>query len=764
MYSFVFISSFINTEFSFIIFVVSTTSKNKTMTYTEIELLHKKTCDYILSRHLKVAFDKLGNLIESLQSGEWMDRKRELEVTYQYMLQYMIEGIDDPEQMKIYNQLRVSAMETADLVREQLMLRESLSPIYARENTLPQNAEIVLELASHNANVSLAGLLEESLNTSGKSVEFSKNHEKMLTAVFRHFWLTEKYKEKEVELVRSICENEEIEFSDKCVIISAITLSLMRTFDEIKFEILLDIYNDADEQIKQRAFIGIILCSYTYNRRMQLYENIINRIRLLISEKVFVQNLQIVLLQFVRSKETEKITKKLTEEFIPEMVKISPFIQEKMNLKDLMKEEGQLSDKNPEWQEILDEAGITDKIQQFAELQMEGADVFMSTFSSMKNFSFFGEISNWFMPFTNHSSVAEILKKENQPGFLEAITKNYFLCNSDKYSLIFSILQMPQNFRDTMIQSLKLESEQMEEIKKDEELLAQSTKSENISNQYIQDIYRFFKLYRKRKDFQDPFDTKLDLYNLFFIKEIEDSEKLLRTIGEAYFSKDFYDEAVEIFENLLQKDHLSIELYQKIGYCYQKRGNYEKALSYYKKADMIKPDSVWNLRKIAFCYKSLKDSETALKYYLLVEKQSPDDLGVQLSIGHCYLEQKMYNEALQVFFKVEYLAPANQKVWRPIAWCSFITGKLEQADKYYRKIDEKERNHHDWINLGHVTWCFKDRKDALLFYTKALESMNYDINSFLRILKEDAPVLIENGINKNEIPIFLDKLRYEVSK
>ena len=734
------------------------------MAYTDIELLHKNICDYILSRHLKVAFDKLGGLIEFLQSGEWMDRKRELEVTYQYMLQYMVEGIDDPEQMKIYNQLRVSAMELADMVKEQLILRDSSSPVYGYTDILLENSEIVLELASHNANASLAGLLEESLNTSGKSVEFSQSHEKTVSSVFNHFWMAGKYGKKETELVSLILGNEEIDVSDKCVIVSAITLSLMRTFDEAKFEILLNIYNEPDEQIKQRAFIGFILCSYIYNKRIQFYDKITNRVRLLISEKTFVQNLQVVLLQFVSSKETEKITKKITEDFIPEMAKISPFIQEKMNLKELMKDEDSLLDKNPEWQEILDKAGISEKIQQFAELQMEGADVFMSTFSSMKNFPFFSEMINWFMPFTNHSSVTGVFQKENNPGLMDAMLKSSFLCNSDKYSLVFSILQMPQHFRETMVQSLKMESEQMEEIKKEEEILAQSTKGENVSNQYIQDIYRFFKLYRRKKDFQDLFDTKLDLYNLFFIKEIDDSEKLLRTIGEAYFNKDFYDDAMDIFKNLFQKDNLSVELYQKIGYCYQKKGEYEEALSYYKKADMIKPDNLWNLRKIAFCYRSLKDSETALKYYSSAEKLSPDDFGIQLSIGHCYLEQKMYNEALQVFFKIEYLAPANQKVWRPIAWCSFITGKLEQAGKYYRKIDENDRNHHDWINLGHVTWCFNDRKNTLTFYKKSLELTNYDMNSFLQTLKEDAPFLIENGVNKNEIPILLDKLRFEVNK
>jgi tetratricopeptide (TPR) repeat protein len=326
------------------------------------------------------------------------------------------------------------------------------------------------------------------------------------------------------------------------------------------------------------------------------------------------------------------------------------------------------------------------------------------------------------------------------------------------------MLQMPDNFREVMIQSLKIDTEQFQEIKKDEELLAQSSKGENISNQYIQDIYRFFKLYSKKSDFLDPFDTKLDLYNLFFMKEIENVDQLLRTIGEAYFSKDFYDEAVEIFEGLLQKDNLNMELYQKTGYGYQKKENYKEALSCYKRADMIKSDNLWNLRKIAFCYRNLKDSETALKYYLLAEHQAPDDLGIQLNIGHCYLEQKMYNEALPVFFKVEYLNPDNHKVWRPIAWCSFVIGKLEQAGKYYQKIDEKEKTHHDWTNLGHVMWCLKDRKNALSCYEKSLELTNYNMDSFLQIFEEDVPFLIQNGVDEKEIPFFLDKLRYEIGK
>jgi tetratricopeptide (TPR) repeat protein len=739
------------------------------MTHLEIESLYNKICKYLLSRNLKTTFDKLQQFIEWSQNGEWMDKKRELETTYQYMLQYAVNGINDPEQASIYNQLRISTLELADQVREQLLLRDSADFVSSlqriqEKNSIPSNDEVVIELSSYKANASLAGLLEESFNASGKSIEFSKNHEKVLSSVFNHFWLTEKYKERETELLESIFKSKEIQFSDKCVIVSAITLSLIRTFDVVKFDMLLNMYSDYDEQIKQRAFIGFILGTYLFNDRIRLYEKLTTRIELLMQEKAVVKNLQTVILQFIQSKETEKISKKITEDFMPEMAKISPFIQEKMNLKDLMKEDNSLLDKNPEWQEILDKAGITDKIQQFAELQMEGADVFMSTFSSMKNFPFFRDINNWFMPFSNHSSVSEFFQKDNQIGILDTIVKSPFLCNSDKYSLVFSMLQMPKSYRDTMIQSLKLESEQMNEVKKDEELLAQSTKGDTISNQYIQDIYRFFKLYSRRKDFLDPFSKKLDLYNLFFIKNIENSTQLLRTVGETYFNKDFYDDAIEIFEKLLIDDNMNIELYQKTGYSYQRKEDYQKALSFYQKADMIKPDNLWNLRKMAFCYRNLKDSEKALKYYLLAEKQAPDNLNIQLSIGHCYFEQKMYNEALQVFFKIEYLAPQNTKVWRPIAWCSFITGKLDQAERYYEKIKDENRNHHDWLNMGHISLCMHDKKNALFLYKKSLELMDHNINSFLQIMDEDIPYLVNNGVDPNEIPIFMDKLRYDVKK
>lgn len=81
----------------------------------------------------------------------------------------------------------------------------------------------------------------------------------------------------------------------------------------------------------------------------------------------------------------------MREEIIPEMMK-----NPKLNLEGLDED---AEDHNPEWEEWIDRSGITDKLRELGELQMSGADVYMSTFSQLKQFPFFRKISHWFYPF-----------------------------------------------------------------------------------------------------------------------------------------------------------------------------------------------------------------------------------------------------------------------------------------------------------------------------------------------------------------------------
>ena len=139
---------------------------------------------------------------------------------------------------------------------------------------------------------------------------------------------------------------------------------------------------------------------------------------------------------------------------------------------------------------------------------------------------------------------------------------------------------------------------------------------------------------------------------------------------------------------------------------------------------------------------------------------NPNNLTVQISIGHCHLELKNYNEALKCFFKVDYLDNKSHKAWRPIAWCSFLTGKYDQARNYYKKILENQPNAQDLLNAGHTEWALQNIKGALAFYKKAVELEDGDFFKFKELFNQDIQDLLIAGIEEKDVALMLDELRY----
>ena len=152
-----------------------------------------------------------------------------------------------------------------------------------------------------------------------------------------------------------------------------------------------------------------------------------------------------------------------------------------------------------------------------------------------------------------------------------------------------------------------------------------------------------------------------------------------------------------------------------------------------------------------------------MKYYHRYEAFNPNDLSIQICIGHCHLELKNYNEALKYYFKVDYLDNKSTKAWRPIAWCSFLTGKYDQARNYYKKIMDNQPNTQDFLNAGHTEWALQNIKGALTFYKKAVEKESGDFSKFQEQFNQDIPDLLVAGIEEAEVPLMMDQLRYSLS-
>ena len=395
-------------------------------------------------------------------------------------------------------------------------------------------------------------------------------------------------------------------------------------------------------------------------------------------------------------------------------------------------------------------------------MQQEGADIMHSTFIHLKHFPFFHETSNWFVPFTTDYSAFNnpanpIDGTEKQ--VLETMTFAGFMCNSDKFSLYFSMMQLPKEARKMMMTQFNAEATAMIQQKK-EEIIHKYGKTEIIAGQYIQDLYRFFKLYPSHLDFTDIFTLPLDFHNLQALRPYISDKESLTTIAEYYLRKNYFNDALTVFNRLAEADPDNPTLFQKIGYCKEMADDFQGALEAYLHADLLEAGSKWLTRRIAGCYRSLKQPEEALKYYRRYEAMAPDNLSVQISIGHCHLELKDYNEALKCFFKVDYLDSKSHKAWRPIAWCSFLTGKYDQARNYYKKIIAHQPSEQDWLNAGHTEWALQNIKGALHCYEEAVRKANGGFQAFLELFNQDIPDLLIAGIDLSEVPLMLDLLKY----
>ncbi|QGY42579.1 tetratricopeptide repeat protein [Maribellus comscasis] len=737
--------------------------KEKELKYKYLEI-----CENLAGRKLKPAFDLLGKLIHENGLVQFSDEYRTLEETYHYMLKYTVEGIQDPERQKIYRKLIVSVYELADKLNEALKMKFSSSVEYEKKRVFKENyindfSKELSALEDFYVDKELKSLIEEGEIKISDEKADARNHQQKMVQLFYHFWFRDEYSNEEINFLRKFFSNEQISESYKAFVISSVLLSLQRYFSPEKFELFFELYESEQNEISQRALIALLINFFRYDSRMQYYPALVGRLKILNEDPSFKRNLEQAVLQLVRSRETEKIQQKIKDEIIPEMIKISPNLKDKINLDSLM-DDSISDDKNPEWEEIFKESpGLMDKMEEFSELQMEGADVFIGSFSMLKLFPFFNEISNWFIPFfSENPQISQDINLDDELNrkFVETINSAPILCNSDKYSFCFSIQNLPVENREFMAQGMKAEMDQFNEIGKDEEMTAPGKQAGFISNQYVQDLYRFYKLHPRKEGFEDIFSWRFDFHNSETIGEIlKEDVKILRNIAEYYFGKNYFDEAVEIYNYLLTIEKGG-EIYQKIAFCYQKMGMFRKALDNYQKAELYELNKLWNYKKIALCYRNLKQPASALEYYREAEKIDPENLNIQLSIGHCLLELGEFEEALKCYFKVEYLSPGNKKVWRPIGWCSFVSGKKQQAEKYFQKLIDDEPNKHDLMNMGHVQWSLGSRRKALDFYKKSVEKNDFTEQEFFDVFEEDYHHLVDQGVNQEDVPIMLDQLRY----
>lgn len=720
--------------------------------------------NFIEQKRLREAFVELKHISDGAMAWEISDEIMRLEESYKLMLSYATQGADDPSRASLYDNIVSDMLLLLDRVVRQRLSQDEASLYYnairtERFSSSKTIASLIDEYLSLADKLSIYNIIVSDEN-SQQSQNSLEEKERLEREIFNRIWITFPLKSNEEELIKDIFQSKKFTQQFQELVVSALLMGMNEYYDPRRLNLLFAAYQSEIQEVSVKALVAILLSFYKYGCRIS-DAKLLNYFASIKELPTWSSDVKTAYLEFVRTRDTERISRKMQDELIPQMLKLRPDIYKKINDSTAMIDMSSIEE-NPEWEEMLNKSGITDKIKELSQLQEEGSDVFMSTFSHLKTFPFFSDIANWFLPFSLEHSLVKRTLGTDISVIGDIIENAPFLCNSDKYSFLLSLGSIPQHQRQLMLSQFEQQREALGGAGMAMASMTMPNQRKNLLNKYLQDLYRFFKLFRRKGEFNDPFANSINLVNVSLLSDDLDDVDTLTLVAEFYFRRKYYQEALDVYLSISEKIPPTAQIFQKIGYCYHQQGEIKNALINYEHAELLNADSAWTLRRIAACHKSLNNPQKALSYYERVASMNADDLAVTMNIGHCHLELENYKEAIKNYYKVEFLDEKSTRAWRPLAWCLLLSGDFDQSSGYYSKILNDNPTAEDYLNMGHLALAQSNISKAIESYKLSIDNKCTNVDWLIDSLKKDEKYLTKIGVDISLMPFIVDALLYSI--
>ncbi len=687
-----------------------------------------------------------------------------LEQRYFFMLRFMAQGHADPGMDAESRDILFRGRMLADMIYRDAVADDNSGLYYSvlRFRRLRPDETLASLAVDYLTELSSLGLDSGALLDSGRREGIERLSRDIFNAVWTEFPLTED----DSEALENLISDPQIPLHDRENWISALWLGLLNFYDPARVELLAKAYMLPDKRLSIAALTGLSVACFRFRKR-RLDDKSEQALATLADLPGWKSDLSAVVTELMRSLDTERITRKMKEDILPGMMRMSSQVMEK--LKDVPSESPadiEALAENPEWDDIIHKDGMFDKLKEMNELQMEGADVFMSTFANMRSFRFFNDIANWFLPYTPvHSSLAAL--SEGEGALLcDTFAGIPFLCDSDKYAVLCAMAETPGAMRN---QAMSRISSQYQAIS---DHIAEVSKSDNddsrrqIANNYVKNIYRFFKLFRRKGEFFDPFAKGFSIRGIRFFDALTDDAASLEMLAEFSFKTGLYDDAAEFYSALasIGREHASVPVLQKAGFSYEKTGDMDSAERMYRHAMDLAPDNAWTLRRLASVLRHGGRQDEAAEIYTCLVEADGENLELLYAASLTLIEAGDYAMAVSFLQRMNYLEDGSRRSLRPLAWALFLDGQYDEAAAAYAKLLAGSPNSNDYLNNGHLMLALGRTRDAIMSYKTSLgESPDAEaIGKFEVAMDADSKFLHDAGVKTGDVARIIDAVAYSV--
>lgn len=718
-----------------------------------VEEILSKTIGFLMDKRLSNAIEILEQLYVQRPSLMGHGEFEAIKTDYQLMVDFMGRGFSDSHRESLYSSLLQRLYRiTADL---EISWRCRNVSAYVNSfrvidhlNTSHDFIRTVLE--AFVSDIAMLSLQPEETREQ-KTAELYERHHSFMNRLFNALWTSCQWTDDDCTFYTELLLSPTVVSTDQQVIVSAISLGAMNQFDINKLKTLVNVYQKAtDEHVRQRALVGWVLSVF---EGMDIFPEQDAIVRKLCEISAITKELLTLQIQFFYSKDAEKDNDKIQRDIMPDIMRNSNLTIGRLGI--MEKEEDTIEsilhqDADEKRMEQLEE-----KVRKMMDMQKQGSDIYFGGFSQMKRFPFFSDMVNWFTPFyLNHPALRSVINKLGDTKFLNTLMERSNFCESDRYSFAFAleqvISQLSSDIKEVMGSDVALGP------------LAESDDREDaisIRRTYLQDLYRFFRLYPTAKDFINPFedngksdfvaDTFFFTYKSFMGTGLDDVK--LRLALHLYKHKQMM-ELAELLTTFQSDDPRYAIL---MGYTNIDMGKAEFAYQFFDYALKAEPDNQWALKGKARAALDNEDYITAEEVYSKLLKLKPNHKTYTMNRCVALLKLGRTSEVREELFRLDYQYPDNMNVKRILAWAMLSDNSLDKASQLYDTLLTSNPAHEDYLNAGYCQWAMGNIQKAVALFREWLAKSGKSAEQLLNEFRSDEETLSMYNISETDCFLML---------
>lgn len=701
-------------------------------------------------------------IAEDKLPGYIVARYEDVKNDYRLMQDAMMRGLRDDKIDEVYADIMRKVYGAGlDVLIEEKVKRYS-SFAYARVSAQqteahPDAVRTVLEAYVQD----MAMMAFEPENTrKAKMEKLTADHHAYMKQLFNALLVAPMWNDRRAADFADLLLSPTIDRDDALLLVSAVMLATMNVNDPYKWDMLAEVYVRAtDKVLKMRALVGWVLSLPYDPRGPRLFPFVQERIKVMLADKTTLKQMLDMQMQMLFCCNADADNEEIQRNIMPTLIKNTNLQMTRLGI--VEKEDDPMKDIMDPNAAERDMEEMERKYRKMMDMQKQGSDIYFGGFSKMKTFPFFNDLCNWFAPFNAaHPALGAARERLAGSTFLNNLMENGPFCDSDKYSFALAIAQIMDRMPDNVKEMLNSDATFGPTVSKDEQ-----EDPAYICRSYLQSLYRFFRLYRSKRDFLNP----------FILDELEDND------GNALFLSYKLLACPEMEENavalcgFLLKRKMMREL-MSMAICYKSSQN-PRLVRFLALVPMT--DGKWqeaydlfasvpedqhteeSLRGMAHCCMSLKRFGEAVAIYRRLLAMHPDSFSYQLNLAVCLMSSdafsscgdvasscdassscgasscdaslcdassslggkvearpnKVVEEGTKLLYKLDYEHPNNANVRRVLAWCMMLQGNFDKAiDIYMRLLSQPDAVSADRLNAAYAHWLSRDvaRAVALL--------------------------------------------------